>query len=46
MKREAVIVRDEFKTKAELCAFDIINFLIRNKLWIDTCVYVNGKRYT
>ena len=46
MKREAVIPVKEFKTKAERCAFEIINFLIRHALWQDTCVYVNGKRYT
>ena len=45
MKKEAVVVRDEFKTKAERCAFEIINFLIRHKMWQDTNVYVNGKRY-
>ena len=46
MKREAVVPVKEFKTKAERCAFEIINFLIRHSLWQDTCVYVNGKRYT
>lgn len=46
MKREAVIPREEFKTKAERCAFEIINFLIRHEMWIDTNVYVNGKRYS
>ena len=46
MKKEAVAPVKEFKTKAERCAFEIINFLIRHELWQDTCVYVNGKRYT
>lgn len=45
MKREAVVPAKEFKTKAERCAFEIINFLIRHELWQDTFVYVNGKRY-
>lgn len=46
MKSKAVIPVEEFKTKAERCAFEIINFLIRHDLWQDTCVYVEGKRYT
>ena len=46
MKRYPVIPVEEFKTKAERCAFEIINFLIRHQLWQDTCIYVNGKRYT
>jgi hypothetical protein len=46
MKRVAVVPAKEFKTKAEKCAFEIINFLIRHEMWIDTCIYVNGKRYT
>ena len=46
MKRQAVIPVEEFKTKAERCAFEIINFLIRHHMWIDTSVYVNGKRYS
>lgn len=37
--------KDMFKTKAEKCAKEIINWCIKNKLWIDTFVYVNGKRY-
>ena len=45
MKKEAVVPVEEFKTKAERCAFEIINFLIRHKMWIDTSIYVNGKRY-
>lgn len=45
MKKEAVIPREEFKTKAEKCAFEIINFLIKHEMWQDTFVYVNGKRY-
>jgi hypothetical protein len=46
MQRAAIIPVEEFKTKAELCAFEIINFLIRHSLWQDTCIYVNGKRYS
>lgn len=45
MKKTAVIPVEEFKTKAERCAFEIINFLIRHQMWQDTSVYVNGKRY-
>jgi hypothetical protein len=45
MKRDAVIPVDEFKTDAEKCAFEIIDFLIKHGLWQDTCVYANGKRY-
>ena len=45
MKKSPVVPVQEFKTKAEKCAFEIINFLIRHKLWQDTCIYVNGKRY-
>ena len=33
------------KNDAGMCAKDIIDFLIKHKLWIDTFVYVNGKRY-
>lgn len=46
MKHSAVVPREEFKTKAEKCAFEIIDFLIRHNLWQDTCVYVGDKRYT
>lgn len=46
MKREAVVPAKEFKTKAEKCAFEIINFLIRHEMWQDTNIYVNGKRYS
>ena len=46
MKRNPVIPVEEFKTKAERCAFEIINFLIRHQMWIDTNIYVNGKRYS
>lgn len=45
MKLEAVVPAKEFKTKAEKCAFEIINFLIRKGLWQDTFVYVGDKRY-
>ena len=45
MKKTAVVPVEEFKTPAERCAFEIINFLIRHNLWQDTFVYVNGKRY-
>lgn len=37
--------RTEFKTKAEKCARDIIDWMIKHNLWQDTCIYVNGKRY-
>lgn len=46
MKRVAVVPVEEFKTKSERCAFEIINFLIRHSMWIDTSIYVNGKRYS
>jgi hypothetical protein len=46
MKRTAVVPSKEFKTDAEKCAFEIIDFLIKLDMWQDTCVYVNGKRYT
>jgi hypothetical protein len=46
MKKNPVIPVDEFKTKAERCAFEIINFLIRHQMWQDTCIYVGTKRYT
>lgn len=46
MKKNPVIPVEEFKTKAEKCAFEIINFLIRHQMWQDTCVYVGTKRYT
>ena len=39
MKLEAVVPANEFKTKIEKCAFEIINFLIRHEMWQDTCVY-------
>ena len=37
---------DEFKSRAEKCAFEIICFLLRHEMWIDTCIYANGKRFT
>lgn len=46
MKRVAVVPVEEFKTKSERCAFEIINFLIRHNMWIDTSIYVNRKRYS
>lgn len=36
----------EFKTKSERCAFEIITWLLRHEMWIDTCIYANGKRFT
>lgn len=36
----------EFKTEAERCALDIIRWLIKHEMWIDTCIYANGKRFT
>lgn len=35
-----------FKTKAEKCALEIIEWMMSHNLWIDTCIYVNGKRYS
>lgn len=29
----------------EKCAYEIIKLLIDNGLWVDTCVYANGKRW-
>lgn len=43
MNRQALTT--EFKTKAEKCALDIIKWLIKHEMWIDTFIYVNGKRY-
>jgi hypothetical protein len=37
--------RTEFKTKAEKCAEEIINWLLSKGIFDDTFVYVNGKRY-
>ena len=45
MKLTPVVPVEEFKTKAERCAFEIINFLIRHHMWQDTSIYVNKKRY-
>ena len=39
------VEKSDFKTEAEKCARDIIDWLIKHDLWIDTAVYVNGKRY-
>ena len=41
----AVQPKTEFKTEAEKCTFEIINFLICRGLWQDTFVYVGNKRY-
>jgi hypothetical protein len=38
--------KNEFKTKAEKCAKDIIEWLLKNEMWIDTAIYVNNKRYS
>jgi len=46
MKYTPVVPEEEFKTEAEQCAFEIINFLIEHKIWQDVCVYVGDKRYT
>jgi hypothetical protein len=45
MKREAVNKVTEFNTDAEKCAKEIISFLMKHHMWIDTSIYVNGKRY-
>ena len=37
--------KSDFKTEAEKCARDIIDWMIKNGLWIDNAIYVNGKRY-
>ncbi len=37
--------KEMFKTKAEKCAREIIDWCIKNGLWIDTFIYVNGKRF-
>lgn len=36
----------EFVTESEKCALDIINWLIKHEMWIDTCIYANGKRFS
>lgn len=43
MNRNAT--KDEFKTKEEKCAKEIIEWMLKHHLWMDTCIYVNGKRY-
>ena len=35
-----------FKTKAEKCAKEIIDYLLEKELMDDTFIYVNGKRYS
>ena len=45
MKNQAVNKATEFNTEAEKCAKEIISFLIKHHMWIDTSIYVNGKRY-
>jgi hypothetical protein len=37
---------EEFKAGAEKCALEIICWLLRHEMWIDTCIYANGKRFT
>ena len=39
------VEKSDFKTEAEKCARDIIDWMIKHGLWIDTAIYVNGKRY-
>jgi hypothetical protein len=34
-----------FKTKAEKCAKEIIDYLLKKEMMDDTFIYVNGKRY-
>ena len=35
-----------FKTKAEKCAKEIIDYLLKKEMMDDTFIYVNGKRYS
>ena len=32
------------KTQIEKMAFEIRDFLLKNNLWVDVCIYFNGKR--
>lgn len=41
MKKELFNMRN----KAEKCASEIIDFLIRHEMWIDTYIYANNKRW-
>lgn len=34
------------RSKAERCAKEIIDWLIKHEMWMDTMIYVNGKRYS
>lgn len=36
----------DLTTKSERCAREIIDWLISHEMWIDTCIYVEGKRIT
>lgn len=40
------IKENEFKTKAEKCAKEIIQFCIKHNLGEDTLIYVNNKRFS
>lgn len=46
MRQTYKVTRNDFKTKAERCARDIIDWCIKREDWIDICIYVNGKRYS
>ena len=37
--------KELFKTKAEKCAEEIIDYLLKKEMMDDTFIYVNGKRY-
>ena len=37
--------KTQFKTKAEKCAKEIIDYLLKKEMMDDTFIYVNGKRY-
>ena len=37
--------KTQFKTKAEKCAKEIIDYLLKKEIMDDTFIYVNGKRY-
>ena len=38
--------KELFKTRAEKCAKEIIDYLLKKEMMDDTFIYVNGKRYS
>ena len=38
--------KELFKIRAEKCAKEIINYLLKKEMMDDTFIYVNGKRYS